>query len=46
MTLSTRVSAVGFLVVACYIIIFGFLWRAAASKLADHPVGKAMSVIF
>lgn len=48
MEISTRVSALSFVVLACYIIIFGFLWRTAAAQLAasDHPVGKAMAYIF
>jgi hypothetical protein len=41
-----RVSALDFVVVGCYVIIFGFLWRSLAAKLADKPIGKAMAYIF
>lgn len=36
----------GFLEVAFYLIIFGFLWRSAQAVLADNAVGKAMSFIY
>lgn len=41
-----HVSALEFLTTACYIVIFGFLWRAAAAAKSDTPLGKAMSTIF
>lgn len=44
--MTLRISALDFFVVAAYIVIFGFLWRALAAKLHDKPVGKAMAYIF
>jgi len=41
-----RVGTIDFLTVACYIIIFGFLWRATAAALSDRSLGKAMAYIF
>lgn len=47
-----HVSAIEFLIVAAYVVIFGFLWRAAAAKLGSSDsesvstVGKAMSTIY
>lgn len=35
-----------FLTTAAYIIIFGFLWRMAAAKLSNKPLGQAMAVIY
>lgn len=48
MEISTRVSAVSFLILACYIVIFGFMWRSLAAYLAgkDHPIGKAMAYVY
>ena len=39
-------STAEFLKVAAYIIIFGYLWRVAASRMADRPIGKAMGTIY
>lgn len=43
-----HISAVTFAVVALYVIIFGFLWRIAAAKLAEKgsPFGDAMGFIY
>lgn len=41
-----HVSALSFLIVALYIIIFGIVWRFIATRNSDNNVGKAMSVIF
>lgn len=41
-----HVSAVEFLTVAAYVVIFGFLWRTLAARWADKPVGAAMAYIF
>jgi hypothetical protein len=27
-------------------VIVGFLWRSAAAKLSDSPIGKAMAFIY
>jgi hypothetical protein len=39
-------SFLSFMALALQLIIFGFLWRAAAFRLADTPVGKAMAFIY
>ncbi|MFK0150412.1 hypothetical protein ACIQUZ_35575 [Streptomyces griseus] len=44
--MSVHVSPVEFLAVAAYLVIFGFMWRTAAAKLSDTPVGKAMAYIY
>lgn len=41
-----HVSPVEFLSTACYLVIFGFLWRTLAAQLADKPWGQAMAYIF
>lgn len=43
-----HVGTLGFLTTAAYIVIFGFLWRTLASRLAEHdsPIGKAMGFIY
>lgn len=43
-----HVSAMSALIVFCYIIIFGLLWRTASAMLAEKgsPVGKAMGYIY
>lgn len=41
-----HVSALSFLIVALYIIIFGIAWRFLSTRYSDTNVGKAMSVIF
>lgn len=35
----------GFLTLAAMVTIFNLLWRLAAVKLADSPIGKAMAFI-
>jgi len=44
--MNLHVSVLGFMTTACYIIIFGFLWRWLSTKYSDTPLGKAMGVIF
>jgi hypothetical protein len=41
-----HVSALSFLIVALYIIVFGIVWRFVSTRYSDTAVGKAMSVIF
>lgn len=41
-----HISALNFLVVALYIIIFGIVWRTISTRCSDTPIGKAMSVIY
>ncbi len=41
-----HVGTVEFFQTACYLIIFGFLWRSLAARLADTPWGKAMGFIY
>lgn len=41
-----HLSALDFLTTACYVIIFGFMWRALAAKWADRPLGQAMATIY
>lgn len=38
-------SALDFLVVGAYIVIFSFLWRQIAARLSEGPIGKAMGAI-
>lgn len=44
--MSIRIGAVDFVVVAAYLIIFGFLWRSLAAKWSERPIGKAMAYIY
>jgi hypothetical protein len=43
-------SALNFLTVAAFVIIFSFMWKMGAAALIsrnpDSPVGKAMGAIF
>lgn len=39
-------SALNFLIVAAYIIIFGFMWRTLAAKWSERPVGQGMAYVF
>lgn len=41
-----HVSPVEFLATACYIVIFGFLWRSLAARWRDNAFGQAMAFIF
>lgn len=41
-----HVSALSFLIVALYVIIFGIVWRFVSTRYSDTNVGKAMSVIY
>lgn len=38
-------SALNFVTVACFVVIFSFFWRMAAAKLSERPVGQAMAAI-
>lgn len=35
-----------FITVACMSIIFTVAWRAASAKLADKPIGEAMTAVY
>jgi len=37
-------SALNVIVVGFMMVIFTFLWRMAAAKLSDSPIGQAMAV--
>lgn len=43
-------SVIGFVEFTCYMIIFGFMWRALATRILannpNNPVAKAMGFIF
>lgn len=38
-------SALNVLIIGLSVVIFSFLWRMAAARLSEHPVGQAMAVI-
>lgn len=38
-------SALNVLIIGFSMVIFTFLWRMLAAKLADGPIGKSMAVI-
>lgn len=38
-------SALNVLIIGFSVIIFSFLWRMLAAKMADSPAGQAMAVI-
>lgn len=38
-------SALNVLIIGFSMIIFTFLWRMLAAKLADGPIGQAMAVV-
>lgn len=38
-------SVLDFMVFAAFTVILGFLWRLAAAKWSDKPVGKAMAFL-
>jgi hypothetical protein len=40
------VGVVEGLVVFAYVLVFTFLWRMAATKLADKPIGRAMAAVY
>lgn len=40
------IGVVEFVVVACYVLIFTFLWRALAAKYAEQPIGRAMAAVY
>lgn len=39
-------SAIGFLITAAYIIIFGFFWRFISTRYHETTFGQAMGVIY
>lgn len=41
-----HISPVEFLETACFVVIFGFLWRTLAARWSDKPVGQAMAFIY
>lgn len=46
MTSHVHISALSFLVVALYIVIFGIVWRTVSARFSDTSFGKAMSIIY
>lgn len=41
-----HVSALSAVIIFCYLIIFGFIWRTLSMRFAESPWGKAMAVIY
>lgn len=41
-----HISALSFLVVALYIVVFGVVWRTVSTRYSDTNIGKGMSFIF
>lgn len=41
-----HVSPVEFLTTACYLVIFGFLWRSLSARWSEKPIGQAMAFIY
>lgn len=41
-----HISALAFLTVALFIIMFGVAWRTVATRYSDTAVGKAMAYIY
>lgn len=41
-----HVSALDAVTTFAYVIIVGFVWRMIAAKLAESPIGKAMSALY
>lgn len=39
-------SALNFVIIACMMIIFGFIWRAIAARQSESPWGQAMAAIY
>jgi len=48
MSKHVHVSTMTAIIVFCYIVIFGLLWRGASAALVakGSPVGKAMAFIY
>jgi len=44
--MTIHVSPVEFLTTACYVIIFGFMWRTLAARWSERPVGQAMAWLY
>ena len=38
-------SALNVLIIGLSMVVFTFLWRMLAAKLADHSVGQAMAAV-
>jgi hypothetical protein len=38
-------SALNFVIVACMVVIFGFLWRAFATRNSENAWGQAAATI-
>ncbi|MFD7908344.1 hypothetical protein ACFV4G_39650 [Kitasatospora sp. NPDC059747] len=41
-----HISPVEFVQTACYVVIFGFMWRSLAAHWSDNKVGQAMAFIY
>lgn len=41
-----HVGLVEFITVACYVVIFTFLWRVLTAKLSDRPLGRGMAAAY
>lgn len=39
-------SALNVLIIGFSVVIFSFLWRMAAAKLIEYPIGQAMAAAF
>lgn len=39
-------SALDFLIVAAYTLIFSFLWRMTAARCSESALGKAMAAVY
>lgn len=46
MSSHVHISALSFLIVALYVIIFGIIWRTVSARFSESNIGKAMSTIF
>lgn len=44
--MNIHVSPVEFLTTACYVIIFGFMWRSLSARWSENAYGQAMAFIF
>lgn len=38
-------SALDFLIIGAYMVIFSFIWRLIAARLSDSAFGKAMGAV-
>lgn len=39
-------SALNFLIVAAFIVLFGFAWRSLAAKWSENKWGQAMAYVY